>query len=291
MMLSRARVVAACIALGLLPAIYCSLNEVQRQAGDEQNQERIYITSPQILKKLSLGYNGLLADIYWTRVVQYFGYHHHTDHQYQLLKPLLEITTGLDSHLVAPYELGAIFLSQKPPEGAGDPDTAVSLVKRGIKQNPNYWRLYYHLGYIEYLEKKDYRAAAQAFEDGSRVPGAHPWMHIMAAQMEHNAGDIETAKFLWQNVYDSTEDPSIKTNAANHLIALKVDQDVQTLQGMVTQYRERTGRVPGGFQDLVNVGMMRGIPLDPLHVPYKLESGKVLVQDSSRFPFIQQGLH
>ena len=31
--------------------------------------------SPKAVKRLSLGYDGLLADIYWTRAVQYFGGH------------------------------------------------------------------------------------------------------------------------------------------------------------------------------------------------------------------------
>ena len=30
----------------------------------------LYLSSPKLLRRLSLGYDGLLADIYWTRVVQ-----------------------------------------------------------------------------------------------------------------------------------------------------------------------------------------------------------------------------
>ena len=64
------------------------------------------------MKRLSLGYDGLLADIYWTRAVQYFG----TRHQQQraqlqsLLAPLLEITTTLDPQLLVAYQFGANFL-------------------------------------------------------------------------------------------------------------------------------------------------------------------------------------
>jgi len=70
--------------------------------------------------------------------------------------PLLEITTTLDPHLIVAYEFGSIFVAQQPPEGAGQPDTAVALVERGIRQNPGEWRLYYHLGFIHYLERHDY---------------------------------------------------------------------------------------------------------------------------------------
>ena len=72
--------------------------------------------------KLSLGYEGLLADIYWTRVVQYFGgkrLAHSTE--FKLLGPLLQITTDLDPHLLIAYRFGSIFLADKPPRGAGEP--------------------------------------------------------------------------------------------------------------------------------------------------------------------------
>ena len=49
---------------------------VTQAAVDTVLQEMLYIPSPKIVKRLSLGYSGLLADVYWTRVVQYFGAKH-----------------------------------------------------------------------------------------------------------------------------------------------------------------------------------------------------------------------
>ena len=105
---------------------------------------------------MSLGYSGLLADIYWTRVVQYFGTKHRANaKQYLILEPLLEMTTTLDPKLLPAYEFGSVFLAQKPPEGAGNPLAAARLVEKGIRENPQAWRLYYDLGYIYWLELKD----------------------------------------------------------------------------------------------------------------------------------------
>jgi hypothetical protein len=65
----------------------------------------LYLSSPKLVKRLSLGYDGLMADIYWTRAVQYFGSRHfrHASH-YRQLAPLLTITTALDPHLIVAYE-------------------------------------------------------------------------------------------------------------------------------------------------------------------------------------------
>ena len=56
-----------------------------------------------MLKRLSLGYEGLLADIYWTRAVQYFGSQHvHKSEDYRLLYPLLDLTATLVASVVGP---------------------------------------------------------------------------------------------------------------------------------------------------------------------------------------------
>src|SRR6266849_9840927 len=125
-------------------------------------EEVLYISSPQALKRMSLGYEGLLADMYWTRAVQYFGGKHHEGAQrYELLAPLLEITTTLDPNLIVAYEYGSNFLSPQPPNGAGMPGRAIALDEYGIRNNPNEWRLYYQEGFVYYMELKDYAGAAE----------------------------------------------------------------------------------------------------------------------------------
>lgn len=255
-------------------------------------EEVLYVTSPQTVKRMSLGYDGLLADIYWTRVVQYFGRKHkERSRRYDLLVPLLEITTTLDPHLIVAHEFGSIFVAQQPPEGAGLPDTAVALVERGIRENPTEWRLYYHLGFIHFLERKDYKAAAAAFERGSQVPGAHPWLRLMAAAMAQYGGDTRTARFLWEKIYESTDDKLIRSNAVKRLRALEVDDVVPQLEAVVQIYKQRTGHLPASFIEMVSAGYLRGLPRDPLGYPYKLmPDGRVEVQSPDDLPFITKGL-
>src|SRR5256885_16297355 len=158
--------------------------------------EVLFIPSAKAVKRMSLGYTGLMADLYWVRAVQYFGTHHLAKaKEYDLLDPLLDITVSLDPKLEPAYRFGSIFLAQKPPQGAGRPDLAVQLVERGIREIPDDWHLYFHLGFIHYIEEHDYIAAAEAFERGSRVPGAHPFLKVLAANMRQHGGDRETARF------------------------------------------------------------------------------------------------
>jgi hypothetical protein len=255
-------------------------------------QEVLWIPSPKIVKRLSLGYTGLLADIYWTRAVQYFGSKHHARSQeYKLLVPLLDITTTLDPHLVVAYTFGSIFVTQQPPQGAGDPDAAVALVERGIRENPNEWRLYYGLGFIQYLERHDYKAAQDAFLRGSQVPGAHPFMKVMAASMAQRAGERQTAFYLWTMIYDSSTDRTLRENALRRLECLKVDDDVERLEALTRKYRAQTGHDPANWFEMMSAGWLGGLPVDPRGRPYRLApDGRVEVQSPDDFPFITRGL-
>jgi tetratricopeptide (TPR) repeat protein len=255
-------------------------------------EDVLYIPSAKTLKRMSLGYNGLLADIYWTRAVQYFGWKHkqHAP-DYKLLYPLLDITTQLDPHLIVAYRFGAIFLAQERPEGAGEPERAVELIESGIKANPDDWHLYYDLGFVYAMNLQNYAAAADAFKRGSRLPHTHPFLRILAADMAQHGGDLETARLMWQTTYSTSDDPSIKANAQHHLEALQVDETIPKLEALVKQFREKTGQQPTSFVPLVQAGLIRGIPVDPLGHPYRLfPDGHVEVQDPQAWSFLRRGL-
>ncbi|HWR34635.1 MAG TPA: hypothetical protein VN622_02050 [Clostridia bacterium] len=254
-------------------------------------QEVLYIPSANTVKRMSLGYTGLLADVYWTRVVQYFGgKHHERALQFKLLEPLLDITTTLDPHLMVAYEFGSIFLAQQPPEGAGDPQAAIKLVERGIRENPAAWRLYYHLGFIYWQELGDSKKASEVFLRGSEIPGALPWMKVMAATFAQHAGDAEISRLLWTKILESTEDKHIRANAIKRLRALRVDEEVTTLQQWVDNYARNTGRAPASFQEMVAAGYLKRLPVDPLENPYQVRGGRVEVAYPDDLPFITKGL-
>jgi hypothetical protein len=292
--MSRSGRVTATATLVLILSAAASIFMLQRVDAERPAatlNEVLYVPSPKVLKRLSLGYDGLLADIYWTRAIQYFGARHYEGaRNYALLAPLLEITTALDPHLIPAYEFGSIFLAPKPPNGAGVPQRAVALMKFGIRNNPDDWHLYYDLGLIYYTELKDYVNAADAFAQGAKAPNAHPFLRLLAAQMAQHAGEVQTAEMLWQP-YLSSQDKDIRANAEAHLRALKVDQDVDSLEKTVAAYQQKMGSLPASFAEIVRAGLLPGFPLDPLGAPYALSSdGHVVVQDPDNLPFLDKGL-
>ena len=241
-------------------------------------EEALYIKNGDTLGKLALGNEGLLASVYWTRVVQYFGRNQieHTGmYKFKLLAPLLQITTDLDPHLLIAYRFGAIFLMGRPPEGAGEPQAALQFLRRGIVANPDYWRLWQDLGFVYYWQFKDYKTASKIFAIGGRMPGAQYWMKALAGTLAAKAGDIKTSEFLWSEIYRQAETDATRRTAEEHLAALRAEDDMQKLNQLLANYRYESGREPQSLFDLCTGGLLRcitnnpsGVPDDPSGVPY-----------------------
>jgi len=284
-------VAGTCLAVSMLASAVLMRNIDQiRPRG--MVDDALYITSPKIVRWASLGFDGLMASIYWTRTVQYFGHRHfNRELTYNQLAPLLEITVALDPHLLPAYQFGASFLAPAPPNGAGQPERAVRLIQYGIEHNPDNWRLYYDLGFVYYTELHDYKKAGEVFAQGSQIPGAHPFMKILAANMAEHAQDFNTARLLWTAAYESSTEASIRENALAHLRAIQVDEDVTNLQHAVTRFVQAYGRVPASLWEVVNAEHWRGLPVDPDGNSYELSlDGQVLVANPDDFPFITMGL-
>jgi tetratricopeptide (TPR) repeat protein len=284
-------VASACLVVSLSASMLLlrHIDEIRPQAIVD---DALYMASPKMVKRTALGFDGLMACIYWTRAVQYFGHRHfNQEMSYGELAPLLEITTTLDPQLYPAYQFGASFLAPQPPNGAGQPDRAIKLMEYGIEYNPDNWHLYYDLGFVYYTELHDYKKASETFERGSRVPNAHPFLKILAARMAEHAGDFMTARMLWSATYETSHEKSIRRNALEHLRAIQVDEDVSRLEGAVTRFGERTGRLPVSLEELITAEHFVGILADPDGNPYQMShDGRILLEKPDDFPFVTKGL-
>jgi hypothetical protein len=246
--------------------------QVKIDAGTRANapdNEELLLRSGSAVRQMSLGYDSLLADIYWTRAVQYYGSRAGVEGaKFDLLWPLLDIATTLDSKLIVAYRFGAIFLSEPPPAGAGRPDLAVQLVKRGIAANPDNYYLSGDLGFLYYWRMKDYPNAAAAYLEGSKIPNAPSWLKMMAARIAEKGGSLETSRMIWSEIYESTLDKTVREKAMEMLRGLRAQEDEAQLDELAQEYENRFGHFPASTGDMRDAGLLRGIPVDPAGYPY-----------------------
>lgn len=277
---------AALVLFGLLGAVGVAL-WIERHPRPVQlvpAEDRLYVKGAEA-KRMSLGFNAIIADWYWMRALQYVGrkavqservrIDNLSELDLKLLAPLLDTAATLDPEFMAVYEYGAVVL---PTVSDTDEDEqAIALLKKGIAANPDAWRLYHHLGYI-YWQRGDYRSASEAYGMGGRIAGAPAWMKGMQASMLARGSSPQLAREIYARMHEQSNDEQVKVFAAYRLAQLDSMAERAAITRILTDYNDRTGgRCPAAWreisQELRAAGLRTdsaGAPLDPTNFPYVL---------------------
>ncbi|MGB9178851.1 MAG: hypothetical protein WCB68_06330 [Pyrinomonadaceae bacterium] len=247
-------------------------------------EERLYVNA-QTVKRMSLGFNGLVADWYWMRSLQYVGRKMNNFEgrirlddlsplNLKILAPLLDTATTLDPQFLSVYQYGAVVLP------AVDEEQAIKLLNKGINANPSAWRLYQHLGYI-YWQRKDYQTASAIYGAGAKIQGAPSWMEVMKARMAAEGGSRQTAREIYKEMYDQSDDPQVREVATQRLLQLDSFDERDAIRRALADYNARTGHCPSSWRDAgpllraarLRVDIQTSAPLDPANFPYVLTKG------------------
>ena len=244
--------------------------------------ESLYLDA-KTARRMSLGFNGLVADWYWMRSLQYVGRKilSHPENlplddlaqlNLKLLAPLLDTATTLDPEFLEPYQYAAIVLP------AIDVQEAIRITQKGIDANPNAWRLYQHLGYI-YWQQQDYASASETYGRGAVIPGAPVWMQAMKAKMMAEGGSRATAREIYMRMFEQSSEEQVKDMARGRLLQLDSLDQRDALRKVLSAYQTRVGRCPSSWRDLAHIFSAIGVPvdsfgapLDPTGVPYVLRT-------------------
>jgi len=272
------------IVIGIIATVLLArFVDARRPAVDVSVTDESLYLNAKTARRMSLGFNGLAADWYWMRSLQYVGrkiinqgenvaLDDLSQLNLTLLAPLLENATTLDPEFLDPYEYAAVVLP------AIDVKEAIRITRKGIEANPTAWRLYQHLGYIHW-QQRDYAAAAEVYSRGAELPGAPVWMEAMKARMAAEGGSRSTAREIYTRMSEQSTDEKVKDMAQRRLMQLDSLDERDGLHKLLLAYQTRVGRCPANWREIepvlrtvrapVNAS---GAPLDPSGAPYVLRS-------------------
>ena len=307
-----ALIVVLVAGLGISAALSRWLDAHRTDHAKQFAESQLYLSGP-AAKRLTLAFNGLAADWYWMRSLQYVGrkiVSHQDTHNDQfvltdlssldlrLLASLLDVATTLDPQFIPVYEYGAVILPEV------NPDQAIALLNKGIAANPSSWRLHQHLGYIHW-QRGEYARASEIYTAGAKLAGAPPWMTAMSARLKADAGSRDAAREMYIRLGESSDDKTVKDMVTAHLMRLDWLEDRDSLQHLLdyalTHYPGPEDRCPSSWQDLwrviaagftsedlrsmhLRIDATTGAPLDPSGVPYRLitERCQVALDNNSK---------
>ena len=196
--------------------------------------------------------------------------------RYDLLYPLLDLTTTLDPRFNIAYRFGAIFLAEPYPAGPGRPDLAIALLEKGLRERPDKWEYMQDIGFVYYWWLHDYKSAAAWFDRASRVPGAPIWLQPLAATTLAQGGDRRSSRLMWESILQSAEVDWLRQRGrAPPAAAARPRSDRRAAaRPSIASSRRPDIRPPTGRRSRAP-GCCPACRVDPTGTPYVIQNGKV----------------
>ena len=254
----------------------------------EVEERLLYLRSGKAADRLALSFDAVVADVYWIRTIQHYGRdfkNRQRQNRFELLYPLLDLTTTLDPRFLIAYRFGATFLSSQPPEGPGRPDKAIALLEKGLAATPNRWQLANDIGFIHYFHTRDFKQAGEWFERASQMPQAPEWLAPLAATTLAHGGSRQKAREMLLRLRQAEEEYIVR--AANRALQqINALDFIDKLNGVVEEYRAREGRYPESWRDLARANGWRGIPGDEYGVPFDYDPATHTISIGANSPLL-----
>lgn len=239
-------------------------------------QKLTYLPSGDYLRMASLGYRELAADLLWLQAIQVMGERKLSEEAGYWLYQAVDRITTLDPKFVRAYEAGshALCILVVLPEQSN------RLLEKGMRHNPQEWKLPFLLGMNYYFELADDEKAAEVMALASRLPGAPESLVRLAAKLFVSAKSPQQAVELLAKVYEEASDENVRKMLEIRLKESIVERDLQILEQAISRYQANHSRRPERLENLVEPGMLRELPMEPFGGRYLYEPATGIVRSS-----------
>jgi hypothetical protein len=221
-----------------------------------------FLPDGKVLRAVSLGQRGLLADYYWLALVQYIG-----DSELARIKrwdawyPMADLVTDLDPRFGYVYsEIGSLLSGV-----AGRLDESSRLLEKGLAGAPTRWQIPWNLGFNKLFYERDLEAAARYFRLAGEV-GKRPHLFHLAAgilMQDQRAERYDLAIQVLEDALRQTDIPAYRLDLTDRLVRARTYRVLAQVEQAAAQYKAVHGVVPVLVEQLVSEGFLRELPADP----------------------------
>ncbi|MFO0583147.1 MAG: tetratricopeptide repeat protein [Anaeromyxobacter sp.] len=220
-----------------------------------------WLPSGKLLRAASFGQRLLLADLYWLETVQYVGETVLAKVQrWDALYPLGEIVTDLDPRFGYAYQItgsNLAGLARKYPE-------AERILKKGMRNLPDRWSLYFTHATNKFFYEQDYAEAAKYARLAAQV-GKKPHLALLAANLsalvDSDAEYGAAIAFLDESLA-ATDTPELRDELQKRRVRIETFQALSRVEHAIAAFRARAGRLPWALEELVPRDLPE-LPADP----------------------------
>jgi hypothetical protein len=249
----------------------------ERRPPSARAEELSYLPNGSYLRIAALGYDQLVADLLWLKVVQHYGNGEETAEGFRWAYHAVDVLTDVDPAFTFAYQATGVMLTvygHLPVESA-------AILAKGIRNNPGVWELPFFLAYDYYYELHQPKMAAEYLRMAAELPNAPEYLPKLAARMTVESGDSEAALEFLQRIYQQTKNETLRQALELRMREVVAERDIQFLEEGVRRYRVRHGKLPRALHDLVAGGIIMEVPVEPLGGEYKLDAEQGTIVSTS----------
>ena len=225
----------------------------------------------EVLRVASLGFDRVVADLFWIRTVYYMGDEISEKAGYPAAERLADLVTDIDPLFRTVYVVMATGL-----EGlAGDPAASERLLLKGI-EHVSYWKLHFLLGFQYFWHSQRYADAAQHMRLAAELPGSPVYLPLLSSRLYAHAGDPETGLMLISAQLKQVESPTERERLGKRYAELWIDRDLASIDAAIDAYRELRGEPPASIESLLEAELLERTPRDPRGDPYRIVDGQAV---------------
>ena len=229
--------------------------------------ELAYLPNGMYLRVLALGYDQLVADLLWLKVVQHYGDGAETTDGFRWAYHAVDVLTDIDPTFAFAYQATGVMLTV----WGHLPEESAAILTKGVRNNPGVWELPFFLAYDHYYELHQPKLAAEYLRMAAALPNAPEYLPGLAARMSVESGESDAALEFLQRIYQQTQDDTLRQALDRRIREVVAERDIQFLEEGVRRYKDRHKMTPSTLHDLVAGGIIIEIPAEPLGGEYKLD--------------------
>jgi hypothetical protein len=256
------------VLLGLVVLSEFRLGEISRE--DPLGRELLYLPSPEMLKIMSLGNPGLVADVLYLWSIQYYSFYQPHE-RFLYLETVYNLITDLDPLYVDAYRIGALIMQIQT---GGDEEELEAAVRRifdkGMRNLPDNWQLAEAAAWDFFIRFKDQEMALHYAEIASQRPGAPPRIKRMVGvwRDKESKWTLDDSIEYWRRALENAENEWDRVLCMNQFYDAVAARDRIALAPLLEAYSARFGRCPENWEELIRAGALRQVPLDAYGDPY-----------------------
>jgi hypothetical protein len=218
--LPRALVSLASIALAL------GVSQLAKSHIDEAAAARklalpVVVPSPALAVTLALGQESFAADVFWLRVLEYYGDSRNRGARFAAAVPLFDLISELDPGFCAPYARAGLMLTSSEIERVGD---ANRLLRKGMESCPNESYIPFVLGFNLYYFQRRFREAGDVLAIAAKRPNAPEIVAELASRLKAHTGDLQAAEAFVLQMLEQESDPHAKDVLTRRLHEIETER-------------------------------------------------------------------